>query len=175
MANNPSMAALAQTQDRRAEIPKRPTLGEIRLLSIGTGKVLSRIEGQRRNWGSSQWAKPLVRLMLQGTEGVPGYQCRQMLGDRYHRLDYSFSPGRAIDLDDYKKRDRLVEIAETRMGQPRRSHRLAEQRLVGRRRRRSAATRACRLTSASCHKCASVGVLRLGGPTLGAPARPSLA
>jgi len=117
VANNPSMAALAQTQDSRAEIPNRPSLSEIRLLSIGTGKVLSRIEGKRRNWGFTQWAKPLVKLMLQGTEGVPGYQCHQMLGERYHRLDYFFPPGQAIDLDDYKKRDRLVEIAETRMGQ----------------------------------------------------------
>lgn len=115
VANNPSMAAVAQTQDRRSEIPDRPELEEIFLLSIGTGRVLSRIEGKRRDWGLAQWAKPLVKLMLFGTEGVPHYQCKQMLGKRYCRLDYTFPPGREIDIDDYEKRDRLIAIAENGM------------------------------------------------------------
>jgi patatin-like phospholipase/acyl hydrolase len=116
VANNPSMAAIAQTQDERAKIPERPRLEEIVLLSIGTGRVMSRIEGKRRDWGLAQWAKPLVKLMLYGTVGVPDYQCRQMLGDRYHRLDYTFAPGYEIDIDEFPKRDRLVDIGENRMG-----------------------------------------------------------
>ncbi|MBK8985690.1 MAG: patatin-like phospholipase family protein [Chloroflexi bacterium] len=51
VTNNPSMAALAQTQDSRAHIENRPALDEIALLSIGTGQQLYRIEGKRLDWG----------------------------------------------------------------------------------------------------------------------------
>jgi len=115
VANNPSMAALAQTQDPRATMPHRPSLGEISLLSIGSGRVLSRVEGNRQDWGYTQWAKPLIGILLDGTVGVPDYQCRQFLGERYLRLDHSFAPGQAIDLDEWRKRDDLVNIGEQRM------------------------------------------------------------
>lgn len=115
VATNPSMAALAQTQDPRSTIPDRPSIDEIRLLSIGAGRVLSRVEGKRKDWGYAQWAKPLIGILLDGTVGVPDYQCRQFLGERYRRLDYSFAPGHAIDLDEWKKRDVLVNIGEKRM------------------------------------------------------------
>jgi uncharacterized protein len=48
-ASNPSMCALAQTQDRRYE-PK-PTLEDIVLLSLGTGMSLQYIKGQVHDWG----------------------------------------------------------------------------------------------------------------------------
>lgn len=115
VANNPAMAALAQTQDSRARIRPRPELDQISLLSIGTGRVLSRIAGRRKDWGVAQWAGPLVRLMFDGLDGVPDYQCRQLLGRRYLRLNHIFPPGREVDLDDWRARDRLVEIGETGM------------------------------------------------------------
>lgn len=114
IANNPSMAALAQTQDKRAN-KKPPSVSEIVLLSIGTGSVLSRIKGKKHDWGFGQWAKPIIKLMLDGVIGVPDYQCKQILGERYHRLNYTFLPGQEIDMDEYKKRDKLVEIAEKKM------------------------------------------------------------
>ena len=69
-ANNPSMAALAQSQDERARIPQRPSLADISLLSIGTGRSLSRITGKRHDWGYAQWAKPLLRLMFDAVSGI---------------------------------------------------------------------------------------------------------
>jgi len=114
-ANNPSMAALAQTQDRRARIPQRPSIDEVALLSIGTGRSMSIITGQRHDWGYAQWAKPLLRLMFDAVSGIPDYQCRQILGDRYHRMDYTFPPGGEVDLDEHTARDRLVQIAEQEM------------------------------------------------------------
>jgi uncharacterized protein len=114
-ANNPSMAALAQSQDSRARIPQRPSLEEISLLSIGTGRSLSRITGKRHDWGYAQWAKPLLRLMFDAVSGIPDYQCRQMLGDRYHRMDYTFRPGQEVDMAEHSARDRLVRIGEQEM------------------------------------------------------------
>ena len=116
VANNPSMAAVAQTQDKRARMRSRPSIDEIVLLSVGTGEVLSFEPGARHDWGFAQWVQPLVKLMLDGTLGVPDYQCQQILGKRYQRLNYTFPPGREIELDEYEKRDRLVDIGENHMG-----------------------------------------------------------
>lgn len=115
-ANNPSMAAIAQTQDERARIAPRPRMQDLRLLSLGTGRVLSRISGKRHDWGYAQWAKPLLRLMFDALDGVPDYQCTQILGSRYHRLNYVFPPGREVDIDEHQARDRLVKIGEELMG-----------------------------------------------------------
>ena len=113
VANNPSMAAIAQTQDARAKIDERPELGDIALLSIGTGFLPRSIGGMDNDWGYTQWARPLLRIMFDGLAGVPDYQCKQILGDRYHRLDHSFA--RDIELDDWTARDELVRIAEIEM------------------------------------------------------------
>ena len=113
VANNPSMAALAQTQDRRAKIEGRPGLDEVVLLSIGTGFLPRRIEGLDNDWGYVQWALPLLRVMFDGAAGVPHYQCSQILGKRYHRLDHVFAA--EVELDDWGARDELVRIGEIEM------------------------------------------------------------
>ena len=115
VANHPGMVALSQTQDRRSEILDRPRIDEIRLLSIGTGQVLSYIKGPIHNWGLVQWAKPLLNLMLDAVSGVPDFQCRQILGANYHRLNYTFPDGEGIKLGEWKKRDRLIEIGRQHM------------------------------------------------------------
>ncbi len=117
VANHPGMVALAQTQDPRCEIPDRPGVSEVRILSIGTGRILSHIKGKKHNWGFAQWAKPLLSLMLDALSGVPDYQCRQMLGENYHRLDYTFPDGNSIAMDEWKKRDRLIEIGRKEMAE----------------------------------------------------------
>lgn len=109
-AANPSMCALAQTQDRR--YPPTPPLDEVVLLSLGTGTSLEHVEGERHDWGYAQWLKPLVSLMLDGTAGVADYQCRQMLGARYHRLAPVFPPGVRIPMDGVRHIPRMIEFAE---------------------------------------------------------------
>jgi patatin-like phospholipase/acyl hydrolase len=111
VTNNPSVAAIAQTQDRRAEIDNRPTLEEIKLLSIGTGQALHYIKGQRNDWGYAQWAKPIITLMMDGSMGVIDYQCRQILGENYRRISPILPD--PIDLNDWRKRDELVGFAQT--------------------------------------------------------------
>lgn len=114
IAVNPSMSALAQTQDSRNEQPA-PSFSDIVMLSVGTGTIVSRIEGKRHDWGYGQWLQPMIRIMFDGASEVTDYQCRQFLNDRYHRIDYKFSPDDAIAVDDYSKTDKIIDIAQTRM------------------------------------------------------------
>ncbi|HID21946.1 MAG TPA: hypothetical protein EYP14_06050 [Planctomycetaceae bacterium] len=83
-ANNPAMCALAQTQDVRHE--PRPPLEAVVLLSLGTGRNLQYLRGKTLDWGYAQWVRPLINLIFDGTAGIADYQCRQMLGQRYHRF-----------------------------------------------------------------------------------------
>jgi patatin-like phospholipase/acyl hydrolase len=112
LANNPSMAALTQTQDQRAELNPRPALNELLMLSVGTGTVLSYVPGARHNWGFAQWAKPLINLLMDASMGIADYQCRQILQTRYHRLAPVFDPGVNIKLDDWKRIGEMMQFAE---------------------------------------------------------------
>jgi patatin-like phospholipase/acyl hydrolase len=98
-ATNPSMCALAQTQDTRIPATERADLQEVRLLSLGTGQSLQHIEGKSHDWGYVQWVRPLIDLMLDGVKGIAHYQCAQLLGSRYHRLAPIFPPERHIGMD----------------------------------------------------------------------------
>ena len=115
VANNPAMVALSHTLDRSMEHRPMPELAQVRLLSIGTGLVNTYIPGQRHDWGVTQWAKPLIQIMLDGLIGVPDYQCNQLLGNQYHRLNYSYGHQEEVDIDDWRKRDLLVAIGEQKM------------------------------------------------------------
>lgn len=108
-ANNPAMCALAQTQDPRNKI--RPDLSEVLVLSLGTGFGLTHIKGQNLDWGYAQWVKPLISLMMDGVAGVADYQCRQLLGDHYHRLAPVFPVGKNYALDDVKQVNEMVQFA----------------------------------------------------------------
>src|SRR3990172_1790796 len=72
-ANNPSMCAVAQSQDVRNAF--RPELDDIVVLSLGTGTSLTYIKGENLNWGYAQWVKPLISLMMDGVNGISHYQC----------------------------------------------------------------------------------------------------
>ncbi|HEX4939460.1 MAG TPA: patatin-like phospholipase family protein [Candidatus Kapabacteria bacterium] len=115
IANNPAMVALSHALDQSLPLPQRPQLDEIRLLSVGTGLVNTFIPGKTHDWGVGQWADPLFRILFDGLIGVPDYQCQQLLGTHYSRLNYSFPAGRDVALDDWRQRDYLVEVGERRM------------------------------------------------------------
>jgi patatin-like phospholipase/acyl hydrolase len=109
-ANNPSMCALAQTQDTRYR--PTPPIDEVVLLSLGTGISLYSIRGKTLDWGYAQWIKPLISLMLDGISGIADYQCSQMLRDRYHRLAPVFPPDVSIPMDDVNKIPYMIRFAE---------------------------------------------------------------
>ncbi len=95
VANNPSMAALAQAIDRKTG---KQRLEDILLLSLSTGTEPKYIEGDDLDWGWGQWARPLVNVMIGGSMGVADYQCQRLLGDSYRRIDTYLDRG--VDLDD---------------------------------------------------------------------------
>ena len=97
-ATSPSMCALAQALDGRYGPPA--ALADVVLLSVGTGTNLHHIPRKTLDWGYAQWARPLVTLMLDGVAGIADYQCRQILGERYHRLAPVFPKGTTYAMDD---------------------------------------------------------------------------
>jgi patatin-like phospholipase/acyl hydrolase len=104
VTNNPSMAALAQA------LNEGKPQSEIRLLSLGTGRVTQYIRGKTLDWGQAQWAKTLLPIMFDGLMGVASYQCRTILGkDGYHRLDPLLK--KAVGLDEVAKIEDLVKEA----------------------------------------------------------------
>lgn len=76
-ANNPSMCALAQTQDRRLA-PAPIPFESIQMLSIGTGFYPYHLEGDE-SWGLAQWAPRLVNLLMDGVNEVADFQTAQMM------------------------------------------------------------------------------------------------
>lgn len=109
-ATNPSMCALAQTQDAR--IGRRVALADLALFSLGTGSSLIYVKGKRHDWGYAQWAQALLGVMFDGTVGIADYQCRQLLAGRYHRLAPAFAPGQAFPLDAVDRIPEMVAFAE---------------------------------------------------------------
>jgi len=83
VANNPSMAALAQALDSATGNQK---FADVRLFSLGTGLSPTFVSGSTLNWGLAQWAHLLADLMLEGMMGVADYECAHLLGTQYFRL-----------------------------------------------------------------------------------------
>jgi patatin-like phospholipase/acyl hydrolase len=103
IANNPSMAAIAQALDGRNQAGERATLDEIKLLSVGTGVSLQYINGNDHDWGDAQWMRPILNVMMDGSVGVADFECKQLLGDRYHRVEPVFPAGKSFPMDDVSK------------------------------------------------------------------------
>jgi hypothetical protein len=62
-------------------------LRDIRLLSVGTGYNPKYITAENEDWGFAQWVPHLISLMLEGSMGLADYQCRQLLGSYYMRVN----------------------------------------------------------------------------------------
>jgi patatin-like phospholipase/acyl hydrolase len=110
VANNPSVAALAQTQDTRA-FKTPPKLKDVVLLSISTGKSLVYIKGKKHDWGYAHWGKSIIQIMMDGVTGVADYQCRQILKRKYFRIESLFPPSATFNMDDVTKIPELVSLA----------------------------------------------------------------
>jgi patatin-like phospholipase/acyl hydrolase len=108
-APNPSMCALAQTQDPRQR--ERPRLSQVVLLSLGTGTPLQHIRGKSLDWGYVQWARPIIDLILDGVTGIADYECHRLLAGRYWRLAPAFPPGVAVPMDAVRKLPYMTQFA----------------------------------------------------------------
>jgi patatin-like phospholipase/acyl hydrolase len=115
IANNPSMSAVAQALDTRNPPAEHAALNEIKLLSIGTGASLQYIDtkGEDLDWGDAQWIKPILNVMMDGSVGVADFECQQLLGNRYCRLEPIFPAGKSFPLDDVSKIVDLMDFAKS--------------------------------------------------------------
>lgn len=103
IANNPSMAAIAQALDGRNQAGERTTLDGIKLLSVGTGVSLQYVSGNDHDWGDAQWMRPILNVMMDGSVGVVDFECKQLLGNRYCRVEPIFPAGKSFPMDDVSK------------------------------------------------------------------------
>jgi hypothetical protein len=56
-------------------------------MSVGTGFNPKYLPAQDEDWGYIQWAPHLVSLIMEGASGLVDYQCRQLLGAHYVRVN----------------------------------------------------------------------------------------
>ncbi len=120
VANNPAMCAVAQALST-ARLTARPTGGaaasrtvrleDLAVLSIGTGRAPQHIAGQSADWGLSQWARPVIDIMINGGVDVVDYQAAHLLGGRYLRLNPRLDSN--IPLDAVEAVPALVTLAES--------------------------------------------------------------
>lgn len=107
VANNPSMCALAQALH---EDTGGQHVSYIALFSVGTGANPKYLETMNGDWGYAQWLKPLVSIVLESGSGIADYECRQILGRRYHRLNPVLPE--PVTLDAVEKCDVLERMAK---------------------------------------------------------------
>jgi len=105
-ANNPSMCALAQTQDER--LVTTYDIDKIKMLSLGTGYYPDYIDGDE-SWGLAEWAPRLVNLLTDGVNDVARYQTEQMLNDgNFVRINPLMN--QQIQMDDVSKMSAMQAI-----------------------------------------------------------------
>ena len=115
VANNPSIAALAQVMKRDAGQPKVDVTKDVMLLSLGTGTSFRWLDSMDGEWGGIDWIRDgrILDLMLEGVGDVADFQCSQILEDRYNRLAPVFPTDVVVDLDDDSQIDYLIGFADT--------------------------------------------------------------
>ena len=84
IANNPSVCAIAQALNPDFN---NAHIGDLRLLSLGTGKNPKYIASQNGDWGIIEWAPYIVEIMLEGNNQLADYQCHQILNEKYLRIN----------------------------------------------------------------------------------------
>ena len=104
VASNPSMAGLVHA------LSLGQPLGDIRLLSLGTGANLESLPGATHDWGIAQWGQRIVSVTIDGVADLVDQQCRQVLGGRYLRVNPIVDP--PIEMDDIGKLKKLVDYGK---------------------------------------------------------------
>jgi patatin-like phospholipase/acyl hydrolase len=103
-ANNAAVCAMAYVES------KGTPLNEIKVLSLGTGRHTSILEGGDK--GLTYWGQKLLIPFVDGSVDVAHFQASKFLGDEgtYHRLQPELTE--EIALDDVSRLDDLIEVAE---------------------------------------------------------------
>lgn len=116
VANNPSMCAVAKVL--KADAAK---LDDIVLLSVGTGLNPRHLDADNSDWGWARWmvqlhptsrqwyGMPLIYMMWEASVDLARYECQQLLGDRFCRLDPLLK--KPVDIDEVRRMPYLREAA----------------------------------------------------------------
>jgi patatin-like phospholipase/acyl hydrolase len=93
-ANNPAMCAFAQAKHGRLET-------DVLLMSLGTGSQTRPLPVEElRHWGTAQWARPILHVVLDGVSEAIDQQLAMVLGaDRYFRFQKELTRA-SDDIDD---------------------------------------------------------------------------
>ncbi len=75
-ANNPTMCAYVEAYRKLAG---KPTAENMTVLSLGTGQITKSYPYHSvKNWGTVQWIRPLIDIMMSGASETVDYQMRQL-------------------------------------------------------------------------------------------------
>src|SRR5215204_2902457 len=112
VANNPTLCAVAQMFDPTNHNMPISGLRDLRVLSLSTGCFPKYIEGDSLAWGLLQWGMNLIDIPMDGAVAMVDYQCRQLLGQYYHRITPLFTDNH-FELDDYDRIPELVTLGDS--------------------------------------------------------------
>ena len=85
-------------------------LEDLRVLSFGTGFNPETVTSDDAAWGLTQWGMKIIDLVSEASVGLPDFQCRQILGDRYRRVDAEMRG--STPMDDPSKMPDLIAAAD---------------------------------------------------------------
>ena len=115
-ANDPSLCALVEARKTEFEKCNYPTIKNIYLVSIGTGKITQEISPQKAsNWGIAAWAVPIVDILMTASPEVVSYQLNKLFevadcSDCYVRLEPKLCEA-SPEMDDVSK-DNIKNLKE---------------------------------------------------------------
>jgi patatin-like phospholipase/acyl hydrolase len=95
--NNPAMSAYAEARRLFGDDD------DLRVVSLGTGSLVRPIPvDEARTWGLGEWMAPILSVVFDGVSDAVDYQLRQILGERYLRLQVDLGAGSSgsDDIDD---------------------------------------------------------------------------
>ncbi|WP_215222764.1 patatin-like phospholipase family protein [Echinicola shivajiensis] len=107
-ANNPAMCAYAETRKMYFESVKHPSSKDMYLLSLGAGKSERHFTfHEAKNFGSSQWTKPLLSIMMSGNAETVSHQLKWLFDSEnnkngFHRINPELNNASSNFDDSYK-------------------------------------------------------------------------
>jgi patatin-like phospholipase/acyl hydrolase len=107
-ASNPAMCALSQAL---FSVVGSQNVQDVALLSMGTGINPHYLPIKDADWGLAQWAPHMLDIMLEGDQDLVNFQCRQVLGEHYFRVNPVLT--KPIELDSVKNIPDLLEAADS--------------------------------------------------------------
>jgi patatin-like phospholipase/acyl hydrolase len=104
-AADPTLCALVEANKSTFETCKQPSISDMYIVSLGTGKELKKYDYKKaQKWGIIQWAVPVLNILTSASSEVGSYQVRQLFSvagcaENYVRLEPGLNKA-APDMDD---------------------------------------------------------------------------